>query len=74
VQIQFVHMMARRMAVGLIAALLVIDVAAAAWLWVLWNARHAPGVIAAGERRPAVHELPSALRERAAGVSTKQTR
>jgi hypothetical protein len=58
------------MAVWPVAALLAIDVGAAAWLWMPWTARHAPSAIAPGTRMPASHELPKGLRERAAGVST----
>ena len=74
VQIQFVHMLARRMVVWLVAALLAIDIGGAAWLWMLWTARHAPSAIAPGTHTPASHELPKGLRERAAGVSTTRAR
>jgi hypothetical protein len=74
VQIQFVHMLARRMAVWLVAALLAIDVGGAAWLWMPWTARHAPAVVAPSTRKPASHELPQGFGERAAGVSTTRVR
>ena len=67
-------MMSRRMAVWLIAALLAIDVAAAAWLWVLRTARHAPVAMATSTRLPVSHELAAALRERAAGNSKTRAR
>jgi hypothetical protein len=66
--------MARRIAVGLIAALLAVDVAGAAWLWVLWTARHTPAAMAARARTPRSNELPAAFRERPTGVSTTRTR
>ena len=63
---------------GLIAALLAIDAAAAGWLWALWTARHSPNAVATGQPAstgtPASRGLPAALRERAAGVSTKHAR